>query len=139
VVVGAGHGFGTQGPTVNAEAIAFITEQLARTPGDYNGDDIVDYQDYVVWKQQYGTNHAAADGNGDGIVDAVDYTVWRNNLPSGGSNAAKAVPEAGVSLLVVSGACATGWMSRQRCSAFHGRNRCVRADRICRKRSRALP
>jgi acetyl esterase/lipase len=139
VVVGAGHGFGTQGPTVNAEAIAFITEQLARTPGDYNGDGVVDDQDYWVWKQEYGTNHATADGNGDGIVDAVDYTVWRNSLPSGSSNAAKAVPEAGVSLLVVSGACATGWMSRLRCGAFRRRPGCLRADGICRKCSRTLP
>ena len=80
VVAGAGHGFGTQEPTVNAEAIAFLTAQLSRIPGDFNGDHTVDGTDYLLWKQDYGTNRPEADGNGDGFVDAADYTVWRTIL-----------------------------------------------------------
>ena len=80
VVLGAGHGFGTQDATVNAEAIAFLTAQLARIPGDFNGDHTVDGADYLLWTQDYGTNRPEADGNGNGIVDAADYTVWRDHL-----------------------------------------------------------
>ena len=81
VVVGAGHGFGTQSATVDAEAIAFLTEQLSRIPGDYNGDDTVGSDDYGLWKANFGSMmFAAADGNANGIVDAADYIVWRSNL-----------------------------------------------------------
>jgi acetyl esterase/lipase len=80
VVVGAGHGFGTQSVTVDAEAIAFLIQQFARIPGDYNGDSTVDGADYLLWRRDFGTNRVDADGNGDGLVDAADYLVWRENL-----------------------------------------------------------
>jgi hypothetical protein len=49
--------------------------------GDYNGDDVVDGDDYLVWKSSYrSTTHLEADGNGDGVVDSLDYTIWRNNV-----------------------------------------------------------
>jgi hypothetical protein len=77
VVNGAGHGFGAQDPTVNAEAIAFLTAQLTRIPGDFNWDDTVDDADFLLWKQEFGTHRPNSDGNADGIVDAADYVVWR--------------------------------------------------------------
>jgi hypothetical protein len=48
--------------------------------GDYNGDGIVDVNDYTVWRNAFGSANTAADGNGDGIVNAADYTVWRDHL-----------------------------------------------------------
>ena len=49
--------------------------------GDYNGDNTVDANDYLVWKQTFGsTVDFRADGNADGKVDAADFTIWRNNL-----------------------------------------------------------
>jgi hypothetical protein len=81
VVVGAGHGFGAQDATVNAEAIAFLTAQLARIPGDFNGNGTVGPEDYELWKANFGsTTFPDADGNRNGIVDAADYTVWRDHL-----------------------------------------------------------
>jgi hypothetical protein len=80
LVIGAGHGFGTQSATVDAEAIAFLTHQLARIPGDFNADGTVDSADYLAWRRDFGTNRADADANGDGSVDAADYIMWRNNL-----------------------------------------------------------
>jgi len=50
--------------------------------GDYNGDRVVDLDDYAFWKAAYGGTNFAADGNGDGRVDAGDYVVWRNHLDS---------------------------------------------------------
>jgi acetyl esterase/lipase len=81
VVVGAGHGFEAQDATVNAEAIAFLTAQLARIPGDFNGNGTVGPEDYELWKANFGsTTFPDADGNRNGIVDAADYTVWRDHL-----------------------------------------------------------
>lgn len=52
--------------------------------GDYDGNGIVDHDDYGVWRSQFGqslfTAGAGADGNGDGRINLADYTVWRNNL-----------------------------------------------------------
>ncbi len=73
-----------QGPhlaRLNVPIFDFVPET-----GDYNGDGLVDTNDYLKWKADYGTTVAAAgsgaDGNGDGIVDAADYLVWRNNFSS---------------------------------------------------------
>lgn len=56
--------------------------------GDYNGDMVVDANDYLEWKAAFGDlvlPGTGADGNGDGIVDAADYTIWRNNLCTAGA------------------------------------------------------
>ncbi|QDU56982.1 lamin tail domain-containing protein [Aeoliella mucimassa] len=56
------------------------TPQLA---GDYNSDNVVDLDDYHVWKSSFGqsvTIGTGADGNADGIVNLGDYTIWRDNL-----------------------------------------------------------
>jgi hypothetical protein len=55
---------------------------VIRIPGDGNGDNIVDGEDYGIWQNGY--NHPGAtmntgDYNGDSIVDGEDYGVWQNN------------------------------------------------------------
>lgn len=70
-------------------------------PGDFNGDGLVDQQDYAEWTAQFAesvTPTHGADGNGDGLVDAADYTIWRDTLEATGiateaSLAASQVPE----------------------------------------------
>jgi cytochrome c peroxidase len=69
---------------------AFLTSDLfsnpfVALPGDYDGDGLVNDDDYAVWAAEYGsttsleTSSLLADGNGDGAVDTADYTVWRDN------------------------------------------------------------
>jgi cytochrome c peroxidase len=64
---------------------AFLTNEIfsdpfVELPGDYDGDGLVNDDDYAVWLAGYGsTESLLADGNGDGLVDAADYTVWRDN------------------------------------------------------------
>ncbi len=49
--------------------------------GDYNGDDVVDASDYVVWRKTLGsTSNLAADGNENGVVDVDDYHFWRHRF-----------------------------------------------------------
>jgi hypothetical protein len=70
-------------------------------PGDYNGDTIVDAQDYNVWRSAYGTNQVGADGNKNGAVDTGDYVIWRKALAQAAAraeshlsgNLSEAVPE----------------------------------------------
>ena len=71
--------------------------------GDYNDNEIVDFNDYTLWKASFGSiTNLAADGGGNGVVDAADYTPWRDNLgkysawysgplPGGGSGGAPLV------------------------------------------------
>src|SRR3954447_21701738 len=49
--------------------------------GDFNGNDVVDAADYVVWRKTLGsTTQLAADANGNGLVDPVDNVFWRLNF-----------------------------------------------------------
>ncbi len=70
---------------------SFLTSELFSNPfvtldGDYNGDGIVDMDDYNSWRDSYGmtvediSGPLFADGNLDGVVDAADYSLWRDNL-----------------------------------------------------------
>lgn len=68
--------------------------------GDYDGDGMVDADDYTRWKQDFGNavtpEGSGADGNADGAVNLADYIIWRDNLGAGtaqGSLATAAVPE----------------------------------------------
>jgi hypothetical protein len=74
-----------------------LSADVVLPPGDYNGDQIVDSQDYNVWRGDFGESITAgtgADGNGDGTIDAADYVVWRKILDAVGSGSGLAsVPE----------------------------------------------
>ncbi len=65
------------------------------TPGDYNGDLVVDAADYTFYRDTLGQSVAApfdgADGDGDGVVTEADRDVWRNNY--GATYASESVPE----------------------------------------------
>jgi cytochrome c peroxidase len=90
-------------------------------PGDYNGDGVVDNQDYSTWRSAFGTSLAAADGNGDGIVDSADYPIWRDNLGSSWQTigaaalptSSTAVPEPASGVLLAA-AVAAGVLARRR-------------------------
>jgi hypothetical protein len=71
----------------------------AAIPGDYNGNQVVDGADYVVWREsvnQTGAN-LPADGTGpggvpDGVVNALDYSFWRTRFGNLGSGSGSSVP-----------------------------------------------
>ena len=83
--------------------------------GDYDGNGIVDANDYTVWKGAFGTANAAVDGNGDGVIDAADYILWRAHLGQMvGSGSAAAVPEPSSLLMCVIAAFMFGLRKRTR-------------------------
>lgn len=71
------------------------------TPGDYNGNGIVDAADYTVWRDttsQSPTAGTGADGNASGTIDVGDYDFWKTrfgNAAPGSASVAGAynVPE----------------------------------------------
>jgi hypothetical protein len=54
-------------------------DQLFDLAGDHNADGVVDHDDYLDWKANFGTVGSPAAGNG-GVVDAAAYVIWRDNL-----------------------------------------------------------
>ncbi len=66
-------------------AVEQFAELLAPDlPGDFDRSGAVDGDDYLLWRQQFGslsiTPGSGADGNNDGVVNLGDYTVWRDHL-----------------------------------------------------------
>lgn len=78
-----------------------FTAPLAGVPGDYNGNNIVDAADYVVWRENLGGDALAfAAGSRDtqngGLVNAADYDFWKShfgNSGTGGLSASIPAPE----------------------------------------------
>jgi hypothetical protein len=69
-------------------------------PGDYDGDEDVDGQDFLAWQRQLGSSAApmgsGADGSGNGVIDGPDLTMWRDHFGVGGTDSHAAsgqVPE----------------------------------------------
>jgi hypothetical protein len=76
-----------------ADVGAFEVQAGPDSPGDYNGDHVVDAADYVLWRKTLGAEVPAfsgADGNGNGVIDADDYGVWRQNIGATDLSAAAA-------------------------------------------------
>jgi hypothetical protein len=46
---------------------------------DFNGDQVVDGQDFLIWQRGYGVGATLAEGNanGDGAIDDADLQVWK--------------------------------------------------------------
>jgi hypothetical protein len=92
------------GLNVSAAEALFATVAPA---GDYDGNGLVDANDYAVWRYNFGKqtiiHGSGADGNYDGVIDQADYVVWRSSLASGagaGARAGTAVPEPTIAALI---------------------------------------
>jgi hypothetical protein len=91
-------------------------------PGDYNGNDVVDAADYVLWKKTTSPTPASFRNEvaSIGTIDAADYAAWRarfgNFMPSPGSGSGLdngAVPEPTSIWLVLMGGSAIGCLRRK--------------------------
>jgi hypothetical protein len=91
---------------------------------DYNGNNVVDAGDYLVWRESLGQSghDLAADGNGDNIVDYADHDYWRANFgkvintgTGSGSHPQNgvSVPEPAAAMLLVMAAAPGIWRRRR--------------------------
>ncbi|MEX0641211.1 MAG: PEP-CTERM sorting domain-containing protein [Pirellulales bacterium] len=108
--------------------------QMSGVAGDFNGNNVVDAADYIVWRNSLGCSTTAcisADGNHNGTIDQSDYAVWRAHFgqtASGSSafaNVAAVIPEPTVLVMLLTGLIATFF--RQWSAARTPRHRCWHA------------
>jgi hypothetical protein len=96
--------------------------------GDYNGNEVVDAADYVLWRktlnQMVDPDGSGADGDGDGTVDPGDYTFWRErfgqDVGGSGANDGGAVPEPTIGAFCLAACLAICAMYRKRRPALSG-------------------
>lgn len=72
--------------------------------GDYDGNGMVEVEDYSYWRDafRFGVNAPSADGNGDGAIDAADYVVWRVAMSNAGAAAGnQLVPEPEITVIIL--------------------------------------
>ncbi|HEY3391185.1 MAG TPA: hypothetical protein VGK58_00650 [Lacipirellulaceae bacterium] len=86
-------------PSGTAEQVEDRFQLIAVSGGDnadFNGNNLVDAADYVLWRKNNGlmggATQAQGDANGDGNVDAADYSAWvagfgSTPTPGGGGQA----------------------------------------------------
>ncbi len=98
------------GSAFNNNQIVLDAFQVVALPGDYNGNNVVDAADYVVWRKGLGTTFTQN-----------DYDVWRSHFgqtAGSGSSAIAfadgAVPEPGVWILALVCPAATASLRRRR-------------------------
>lgn len=77
------------------EQFLFETAAVAED-GDFNGDNVVDGADFLIWQRGFGPTgtNLTGDADGNGVVDGADLAIWKSQF--GGAPAvvaAAAVPE----------------------------------------------
>ena len=81
-------------PDRSVDSCLFIGENSLKlfelAQGDYNGDGIVNNEDYTVWRYYFinppsQVTFYHGDGNGDGVVDDDDYEIWYDNWGATGN------------------------------------------------------
>ncbi len=69
---------------------------LVADPADFNGDNVVDGEDFLIWQRGFGSPGGLSDGdaNNDGNVDGDDLAIWESqyglSIPLSGISA---IPE----------------------------------------------
>ena len=97
-----------------ATSVELVTTHAA----DFNEDGIVDIDDAVVWKSNYGTwpaDHGSGDANANSFTDGSDFLAWQRQCGMGSTVAAPintAVPEPSTALLLIAAAVSLTWMRR---------------------------
>lgn len=97
----------------------FVADPSPFNAGDYNADGVVDAADYVVWRDNLGTELVMPNDQTPGLVSDADYDVWKAKFGRStvGLTSIVAVPEPGTLLLALAG---LGWMFGLRCRRVAG-------------------
>jgi hypothetical protein len=83
-----------------------VTPVPSGTPGDYNGNGIVDAADYTVWRDHLDQTFTLPnrDSANTGPISAADYASWKTNFGNhtgSGSIGNAAVPEPSAAALAL--------------------------------------
>ncbi len=130
----------------DADITAWLAEGGAMNPvqtggnpflrGDSNLDGEVDGQDFIDWNtNKFTSNSAWCDGNfnGDADIDGQDFIAWNTNKFMS-SDAASAVPEPSISLLVLCSLAGLTHVGRQRHKSAPNKIRLETRARVSRLR-----
>ena len=88
-----------------------VTPVPSGTPGDYNGNGIVDAADYTVYRDHLVQSETLPNDSTPGSVTQADYDVWKSNFgnhPGSGSGTGAAVPEPSIFVLGIAGLATLG-------------------------------
>lgn len=93
------------------EVIALAVRVVDGTPGDYNGDGIVNVADYTVWRDNLGAAAGTLMNDPNtSLVGSAQYSTWKasfgSNLPAPGSLHGTHVPEPATCISLLLGALA---------------------------------
>lgn len=81
------------GTTIDPVEVLGLKEPVTNIPGDFDGDGVVDGQDFLLWQRGASTN---------GNMDLTDLANWRDNYGVGAVAAATPIPEpSGLALLLL--------------------------------------
>jgi hypothetical protein len=99
--IGGASGVTSPGPGAMAfdnVVLKLLDVAVPTNNADFNGDNIVDGKDFLIWQRGFGAAGALAtgDANGDLAVNDADLTIWKTQFgtdPTPVVGAAAAVPE----------------------------------------------
>jgi hypothetical protein len=80
----------TTGANMLRNAVNYMVGLGVVIPGDVNGNGTVDANDYAIIRDNFngtGKNKAMGDLNGDTVVNFLDFRIWKNNRTDGGVGA----------------------------------------------------
>lgn len=108
----------TDGDLMQISGIQFFDSAVASN-ADFDGNGIVDGNDFLKWQRGLGlinqTNNQNGDANGDGSVTADDLAIWKTKFGGPGATAAVgAVPEPASVAMLGLGMLAGGTLVRAR-------------------------
>ena len=88
---------GLKGVVYEYDVTYDISTATPAQDADFNNDNIVDGNDFLIWQRNLGAGsatNAEGDADGNATVDAADLAAWKNTFGTAGSTAAvAAVPE----------------------------------------------
>lgn len=83
--------------TIDVDDVSFALATTGGESADFDGDGLVDGDDFVLWQRNSGGAGGASmgDANGDGQVNAADLSIWEQQYGTSinGTLSSSAVPE----------------------------------------------
>lgn len=105
-----------RGFTLGYDVTYDISPVGAVEDADFNDDDVVDGNDFLIWQRGFGGpgNLPQGDANGDGSINEADLSIWKGQFGIPAVVASAAVPEPSTALLALTASIGTAAIRRGR-------------------------